>query len=144
MDFGYFTLSDNRYPGNSRTPEGFVQEIYEQAPYGGEGGLSCEMSRAVEIRAGTASAMLEWAERIQWDMRRFGGTQPRQYAARIRVAGAPSYTTLYAVSLEPETRGDTGYVVHRVDLLSLDPTLAGQPVEISLSLIHISEPTRPY
>jgi alkanesulfonate monooxygenase SsuD/methylene tetrahydromethanopterin reductase-like flavin-dependent oxidoreductase (luciferase family) len=31
MEFGYFTLSDNRYPGNPRTPERFVEEIYEQA-----------------------------------------------------------------------------------------------------------------
>ena len=31
MDFGYFTLSDNRYPNNPRTPEAFVREIYEQA-----------------------------------------------------------------------------------------------------------------
>lgn len=31
MEFGYFTLSDNRYPGNPRTAEQFVQEIYGQA-----------------------------------------------------------------------------------------------------------------
>jgi alkanesulfonate monooxygenase SsuD/methylene tetrahydromethanopterin reductase-like flavin-dependent oxidoreductase (luciferase family) len=31
MEFGYFTLSDNRYHGNPRTPERFVEEIYEQA-----------------------------------------------------------------------------------------------------------------
>lgn len=31
MKFGYFTLSDNRYPNNPRTPERFVQEIYRQA-----------------------------------------------------------------------------------------------------------------
>jgi len=31
MDFGYFTLSDNRYPNNPRTPEAFVREIYGQA-----------------------------------------------------------------------------------------------------------------
>lgn len=31
MDFGYFTLSDNRYPDNARTPEQFVREIYDQA-----------------------------------------------------------------------------------------------------------------
>ncbi|HEX6977779.1 MAG TPA: LLM class flavin-dependent oxidoreductase [Alphaproteobacteria bacterium] len=31
MKFGYFTLSDNRYPNNPRTPEQFVREIYEQA-----------------------------------------------------------------------------------------------------------------
>ncbi len=31
MEFGYFTLSDNRYPDNPRTPEAFVREIYAQA-----------------------------------------------------------------------------------------------------------------
>ena len=31
MEFGYFTLSDNRYPNNPRSPEQFVREIYDQA-----------------------------------------------------------------------------------------------------------------
>jgi alkanesulfonate monooxygenase SsuD/methylene tetrahydromethanopterin reductase-like flavin-dependent oxidoreductase (luciferase family) len=31
LDFGYFTLSDNRYPDNPRTPEAFVREIFDQA-----------------------------------------------------------------------------------------------------------------
>ena len=31
MEFGYFTLSDNHYPGNSRTAEQFILEIREQA-----------------------------------------------------------------------------------------------------------------
>jgi alkanesulfonate monooxygenase SsuD/methylene tetrahydromethanopterin reductase-like flavin-dependent oxidoreductase (luciferase family) len=31
MDFGYFTLSDNRYVGNQRTAEAFIREIYGQA-----------------------------------------------------------------------------------------------------------------
>lgn len=31
MDFGYFTLSDNRYPDNPRTPEQFLEQIHEQA-----------------------------------------------------------------------------------------------------------------
>jgi alkanesulfonate monooxygenase SsuD/methylene tetrahydromethanopterin reductase-like flavin-dependent oxidoreductase (luciferase family) len=31
MEFGYFTLSDNRYPNNRRTPEQFLREIYHQA-----------------------------------------------------------------------------------------------------------------
>jgi alkanesulfonate monooxygenase SsuD/methylene tetrahydromethanopterin reductase-like flavin-dependent oxidoreductase (luciferase family) len=40
MDFGYFTLSDNRYPDNPRTPERFVQEIYEQALWAEQVGLN--------------------------------------------------------------------------------------------------------
>jgi alkanesulfonate monooxygenase SsuD/methylene tetrahydromethanopterin reductase-like flavin-dependent oxidoreductase (luciferase family) len=31
MEFGYFTLSDNRYPDNMRTPEQFITQIYDQA-----------------------------------------------------------------------------------------------------------------
>jgi len=31
MEFGYFTLSDNRYPDNPRTPEQFVRDIYAEA-----------------------------------------------------------------------------------------------------------------
>jgi len=40
MDFGYFTLSDNRYPDNRRTPEQFVREIYEQALWAEQVGLN--------------------------------------------------------------------------------------------------------
>jgi hypothetical protein len=31
MKFGYFTLSDNRYPDNPRSPEQFLLEIRDQA-----------------------------------------------------------------------------------------------------------------
>jgi len=40
MDFGYFTLSDNRYAGNRRTPEDFIREIYGQALYAEQLGLN--------------------------------------------------------------------------------------------------------
>jgi alkanesulfonate monooxygenase SsuD/methylene tetrahydromethanopterin reductase-like flavin-dependent oxidoreductase (luciferase family) len=33
MQFGYFTLSDNRYPGNTRSAEDFMIEIRDQAVY---------------------------------------------------------------------------------------------------------------
>src|SRR5690606_28609668 len=33
MEFGYFTLSDNHYPNNTRSPEQFITEIREQAIY---------------------------------------------------------------------------------------------------------------
>jgi alkanesulfonate monooxygenase SsuD/methylene tetrahydromethanopterin reductase-like flavin-dependent oxidoreductase (luciferase family) len=39
LKFGYFTLSDNRYPQNPRTPEQFLREIFEQAVYADEIGL---------------------------------------------------------------------------------------------------------
>src|SRR4029077_19543791 len=40
MEFGYFTLSDNRYPNNRRTPEQFVREIFEQCLWAEEVGLN--------------------------------------------------------------------------------------------------------
>jgi alkanesulfonate monooxygenase SsuD/methylene tetrahydromethanopterin reductase-like flavin-dependent oxidoreductase (luciferase family) len=40
LKFGYFTLSDNRYPNNPRTPERFLHEIFEQAVYADEIGLN--------------------------------------------------------------------------------------------------------
>ena len=39
MKFGYFTLSDNRYPNNPRPPEQFLHEIFEQAVYADRIGL---------------------------------------------------------------------------------------------------------
>lgn len=39
MKFGYFTLSDNRYPGNTRTPEELLAQIREQAIYADELGM---------------------------------------------------------------------------------------------------------
>jgi alkanesulfonate monooxygenase SsuD/methylene tetrahydromethanopterin reductase-like flavin-dependent oxidoreductase (luciferase family) len=39
MQFGYFTLSDNRYAGNTRSPEQFLREIFEQAVYADQIGL---------------------------------------------------------------------------------------------------------
>ena len=40
MKFGYFTLSDNRYPGNPRTPETFIMEIRDQAVFAESLGMS--------------------------------------------------------------------------------------------------------
>lgn len=40
MKFGYFTLSDNHYRNNPRTPERFVREIREQAIYADELGMN--------------------------------------------------------------------------------------------------------
>ncbi|HYM31680.1 MAG TPA: LLM class flavin-dependent oxidoreductase [Candidatus Cybelea sp.] len=39
MEFGYFTLSDNRYPSNPRTAEQFVRQIYDQCLFAEEVGL---------------------------------------------------------------------------------------------------------
>jgi alkanesulfonate monooxygenase SsuD/methylene tetrahydromethanopterin reductase-like flavin-dependent oxidoreductase (luciferase family) len=39
MEFGYFTLSDNQYPGNRRTPNELVGQIVDQALYAEELGM---------------------------------------------------------------------------------------------------------
>ncbi len=39
MEFGYFTLSDNRYPNNTRSAEQFIREIYDQTLWAEEIGL---------------------------------------------------------------------------------------------------------
>ena len=40
MKFGYFTLSDNAYPNNARSPERFITEIREQAIYADQLGMN--------------------------------------------------------------------------------------------------------
>src|SRR3977135_3615500 len=40
MEFGYFTLSDNRYPDNPRAPEDFIKDIYAEALYAEKVGLN--------------------------------------------------------------------------------------------------------
>ncbi len=40
MEFGYFTLSDNRYPDNPRTADQFLIEIRDQAVYAEEIGMN--------------------------------------------------------------------------------------------------------
>ena len=39
MEFGYFTLSDNAYRNNTRTPNGLVGEIIDQAIHAEQIGL---------------------------------------------------------------------------------------------------------
>src|SRR4029453_12121601 len=39
MDFGYFTLSDNHYENNSRTPNQFVADITAEAIYADQIGM---------------------------------------------------------------------------------------------------------
>ena len=39
MEFGYFTLSDNHYAGNSRKPNQFVTDITAEALYAEQIGM---------------------------------------------------------------------------------------------------------
>ena len=40
MQFGYFTLSDNRYPNNPRSAEDFIKDIYAEALWAEKIGLN--------------------------------------------------------------------------------------------------------
>src|SRR3954453_23106888 len=40
MQFGYFTLSDNRYPGNTRSAEQFIKDIFAEALHAETVGLN--------------------------------------------------------------------------------------------------------
>ena len=40
MQFGYFTLSDNRYPNNPRSAEEFLRDIYAEALFAEKVGLN--------------------------------------------------------------------------------------------------------
>ena len=40
MEFGYFTLSDNHYENNGRTPNQFVADIAAEAIYADELGMN--------------------------------------------------------------------------------------------------------
>ena len=40
MQFGYFTLSDNRYPDNRRTAEDFLRDIYAEALFAEKIGMT--------------------------------------------------------------------------------------------------------
>ena len=40
MQFGYFTLSDNRYPNNPRSAESFIKDIYAEALWAEQVGLN--------------------------------------------------------------------------------------------------------
>ena len=40
MEFGYFTLSDNRYPNNPREPEQFIKDIFAEALWAEKVGLN--------------------------------------------------------------------------------------------------------
>ena len=40
MQFGYFTLSDNRYPDNPRSAESFIKDIYAEALWAEKVGLN--------------------------------------------------------------------------------------------------------
>jgi len=106
---------------------------FAQNGFDGEAGLYYDIYQEVAIPACAASAILKWSERIQWDMLNYSGsTQPRLYVVSLQPAGGgASLAVLYTMNLNLGTRGDTGYVLHSVDLLSAAPGIRGQTVRIN-------------
>jgi hypothetical protein len=47
MEFGYFTLSDNHYQNNARTPNAFVADIAAEALYADELGMHSPGSASI-------------------------------------------------------------------------------------------------
>ena len=51
MQFGYFTLSDNRYPDNPRQAEDFIKDIYAEALYAEKIGLNSAWNGSYSLRS---------------------------------------------------------------------------------------------
>ena len=60
MQFGYFTLSDNRYPNNPRTAEDFVKDIYAEALLRREGRPELGLDRRAPFQPARASTPRRW------------------------------------------------------------------------------------
>ena len=114
---------------------GFPYEgvFFAQNGFDGDAGLFYDIYQEIAIPACATSAILNWSERIQWDMYNYGpATQPREYVVSLQPAGGGApLAVLHTMSLNPGTMGDTGYVSHSVDLLSVAPGIAGQTVRIN-------------
>ena len=106
-------------------------EFFAQNGFDGDSGLFYNIFREISIPADATSAVLEWSERIQWDLT-YGATVPRTYEVTLQPqgGGAP-LAILYSMSLEPDTFGDTHYVRHSFDLLAEAPEIEGQTVRIN-------------
>ena len=106
--------------------------FFAQNGFDGEAGLFYDIYQEVTIPACASSAVLNWSERIQWDISGWSATLPREYVVSVQPAGGGAdLAVLYTTTLNPGTAGDTGYVSHSVDLLSAAPQIAGQTVRIN-------------
>jgi hypothetical protein len=110
----------------------FEGSYFAQNGFDGSAGLYYEIYQEVEIPPCSISAVLSWAERIQWDMVPYGATLAREYVVSLQPSGGGApLAVLYSLSLLPETSGDTGYVTHSIDLLDVAPGISGQTVRIN-------------
>jgi len=107
----------------------FEGSSFAQNGFDGDAGLFYDIYQEVAIPACASAAVLNWRERIQWDI---WGLLPREYVVSVQPAGGGApLAILYSRLLQPHTSGDTGYVTHSVDLLNEVAGIAGQTVRIS-------------
>ncbi|MHC4157495.1 MAG: fibronectin type III domain-containing protein [Planctomycetota bacterium] len=117
------------YFANAEPLEG---DFLAQNGFDGTAGLFYDIYQEIVIPACTSSAVLNWSERIQWDMVWWGATRPRKYMVSVQPAGGGApLAILYSKMLNPGTSGDTGYVSHSIDLLSAVPGISGQTVRVN-------------
>lgn len=106
--------------------------FFAQNGFDGDAGLFYDIYQEIAIPSCATFAVLNWSERIQWDLVGWGATLPREYVVSVQPAGGGApLAILYTMSLNPGTRGDTGYVPHSVDLLNAAPGVAGQTIRIN-------------
>ena len=104
---------------------------FAQNGFDGDAGLYYDIYQQVAIPGTTASARLEWSDRLQW-ITTYGATVARPYTVTLQPAGGGApLATLFSTTVPPGTTGDTGYVAHSIDLLSIAPGVAGQTVRIN-------------
>jgi hypothetical protein len=62
MQFGYFTLSDNRYPDNPRSAEDFLKDIFRRGPVRRDGRAQLGLDRRAPFQplGVNASPLRSW------------------------------------------------------------------------------------
>ncbi|MCX6345190.1 MAG: putative Ig domain-containing protein, partial [Armatimonadetes bacterium] len=104
---------------------------FAQNGFDGAAGLYYDIYQEVAIPSAATSALLVWSERLQWNTT-YGATVARPYTVTLQPAGGGApLATLFSTTLPPGTTGDTGYVAHSINLLSVAPGAAGQTVRIN-------------
>ncbi len=120
---GYFL---NGYPAEG--------SLFAENGFDGSAGLTYDIFQEVAIPSGAPSVTLNWKERIQWDLVTYciGCSLSRVYTVTIQPAGGGApLATLFTMTLNPGTTGDTGYVAHVADLVAAYPAIRGTTVRLN-------------
>ena len=77
MDFGYFTLSDNHYENNTRSPNQFVADITEEALYAESSACTRPGSASIISTRSACSPVRTWCSPISRRAPSTSGSRPR-------------------------------------------------------------------